>query len=34
MLAYNINGVYYPLKSDRRFVPYATGGIGFSARQN
>jgi hypothetical protein len=28
MLAYNANAIYYPLKSDRRFVPYATGGIG------
>lgn len=28
MLAYNVNALYYPLKSDRRFVPYVTGGIG------
>lgn len=28
MLAYNANAIFYPLKSTRRFVPYATGGIG------
>jgi hypothetical protein len=28
MLAYNANAVFYPLKSDRRFVPYGIGGIG------
>ncbi len=28
MLAYNANAIFYPLKNDRRFVPYVTGGIG------
>lgn len=27
-LAYNANAIFYPLKNDRRFVPYVTGGIG------
>ena len=28
MLAYNANAIFYPLKNDRRVVPYLTGGIG------
>jgi hypothetical protein len=28
MLAYHGNVLFYPFKSDRRFVPYVTGGIG------
>ena len=28
MLAYHGNIVFYPLRNDRRFVPYATGGAG------
>lgn len=28
MFAYNANALFYPLKNDRRFVPYVTGGIG------
>lgn len=28
MLAYNANAVFYPFRNDRRFVPYATGGVG------
>lgn len=28
MLAYNANAMFYPLKNDRRFVPYVTGGVG------
>ncbi|MBI4484387.1 MAG: outer membrane beta-barrel protein [Acidobacteria bacterium] len=28
MVAYNANALFYPLKNDRQFVPYVTGGLG------
>ena len=28
LLAYYGNALFYPLKNDRRFVPYVTGGVG------
>jgi hypothetical protein len=28
LLAYQGNAMFYPIKNDRRFVPYVTGGVG------